>query len=190
MNNALAHASFSDLAERVSALYNENEDALLLAMLGQEYVIRRSGITLRGQKAPETHETIIVDYLLSKGNVLIEMPWRAIGDITGKPAGEFRKRVEMPLAHYVTDFLTHANAILPLCDAVPVHSMLGSDLAINVRALPKVYLHVELSQETQEYPSEAWVMFSNNAGEFLSGPALQLLAELFKDRVLSLIRIY
>jgi len=48
MMKALEHTSFPALAERVSALYNDDDDALLLAMLGQEYVIRRTGITLRG----------------------------------------------------------------------------------------------------------------------------------------------
>jgi hypothetical protein len=68
--------------------------------------------------------------------------------------------------------------------------MIGSDLAITVRALPKVMLHVEMSQENKEFPPEVWVLFSNNAGQFLRGENLQLLAELFKDRLLSLLRIY
>jgi hypothetical protein len=63
-------------------------------------------------------------------------------------------------------------------------------MAVTVRALPKVYLHVELSQDVQEFPAEAWVLFSYNANEFLSLPGLQSLAELLKDRLLSLARIY
>ena len=80
--------------------------------------------------------------------------------------------------------------MLPLFDAVQTQSLIGSDMAITVRALPKISLHVELSQENQEFPAEAWVLFSNNAGDFMSGENLQLLAELFKDRFLSLLRIY
>jgi hypothetical protein len=33
-------------------------------------------------------------------------------------------------------------------------------------------------------------LFSNNAHEFLTSPSMQVLAELFKDRLLSLLRIY
>jgi hypothetical protein len=63
-------------------------------------------------------------------------------------------------------------------------------MAISIQALPKVYLHLELSQETQDFPHEAWVLFSNNANKFLLAPRLQALAEVFKDRLLSLLRIY
>jgi hypothetical protein len=63
-------------------------------------------------------------------------------------------------------------------------------MAITVRALPKVNLHIELYQETQDFPAEVWVLFSNNADQFLPTPSLHLLAEMFKDRLLSLLRIY
>jgi len=190
MKKALEHTSFPTLAERVSALYNEEEDALLLAMLGQEYVINHTGIILRGQKAPDTHEAVLLDYLFSSGTSYCALPWRAIGYFSKRSSTGFRKRVELPLAQYVAEFLTRAGTMLPLFDAVQTPSMIGSDMAITVRALPKVSLHVELSQESQEFPAEVWVLFSNNAGDFLSGENLQLLAELFKDRLLSLLRIY
>jgi hypothetical protein len=190
MKKSLEHTSFPALAERVSALYNAEEDALLLAMLGQEYVIKHSGIILRGQKAPDTHEAVLLDYLFSSGTAYCASPWRPIGDFLKQPSADHRKRVELPLAQYVEEFLTRAGSILPLFDAVQTPSMIGSDMAITVRALPKVSLHVELSQESQDFPAEVWVLFSNNAGDFLSGENLQLLAELFKDRILSLLRIY
>jgi hypothetical protein len=190
MKKGLEHTSFPALAERVSALYNEEEDALLLAMLGQEYVIKHTGIILRGQKAPDTHEKVLLDYLFSSGTTYCASPWRPIGDFLKLPSSDFRKRVELPLAQYSAEFLTRANTMLPLFDAVQTPSLIGSDMAITVRALPKVSLHVEMSQESQEFPAEVWVLFSNNAGDFLNDENLQLLAELFKDRLLSLLRIY
>ena len=96
----------------------------------------------------------------------------------------------MPLAPHVTEFAARANTLLPHFDAFPSASLIGSDLAITVRALPKVALHVEMSQENQEFPPEVWVLFSSNADQFLSGNHLHLLGELFKDRLLSLLRIY
>ncbi|OGW40913.1 MAG: hypothetical protein A2010_07975 [Nitrospirae bacterium GWD2_57_9] len=187
---ALELASFSGLAERISALYNEEQDALLLAMLGQEYIIRHDGITLHGQKAPDSHAAVIIDYLFSTGNSLTVLPWRTLGDFAGTPFPEFRQKVELPVTQYAAEVITRANAILPLFDAKAVPSLIGSDMAMTVRALPKVYLRVEMSQETQDFPAEVWVLFSNNAHEFLSVSSLQLLAEIFKDRVLSLLRIY
>jgi hypothetical protein len=189
MNKALEHISFPSAAERISALYNEEDDALLLAMLGQEYVVRRSGITLRGQKAPEAHEHVLMEYLCSPGSSFIKTPWRPLSGF-GTAVPEFRKRVEMPLAQHVTEFIPRANVLLPHFDGVLVPSVIGSDMALSVLALPKVQLHVELLQEDQEFPPEAWVLFSNNANEFLSVERLQALAELFRDRVLSLLRIY
>jgi hypothetical protein len=47
-----------------------------------------------------------------------------------------------------------------------------------------------MSQETQDFPSEAWILFSNNAHEFLSAENLQTLGETFKERLVSLLRIY
>jgi hypothetical protein len=190
MKKALEHISFSALAERISALYNDADDALLLAMLGQEYVINRTGITLRGQKAPDTHEAVILDYLSSTGNAFVELPWRALKELTDLSVTDFHKRVELPLTQHVTEFIGRANTLLPLFDAFLSPSMIGSDLAITVRALPKVTLHVEMSQENKEFPPEVWVLFSNNADQFLRGENLHLLAELFKDRLLSLLRIY
>jgi hypothetical protein len=190
MKKELEHTSFPELAERVNALYNEDEDALLLAMLGQEYVIKHTGIILRGQKAPDTHESVLLDYLFSSGTSYCASPWRPIGDFIELPSSDYRKRVELPLAQYSAEFLTRANTMLPFLDAVQTPSMIGSDMAITVRALPKVSLHVEISQESQEFPAEVWILFSNNAGDFLNGKNLQLLAELFKDRLLSLLRIY
>jgi hypothetical protein len=187
---ALEHASFPAIAERVGALYNEEQDALLLAMLGQEYTVRRDGIFLRGQKAPEGHATVVLGYLLSSGTALTLMPWRTIGDFPGARCADFRKSVELPVAQHAAEVITRAQAILPMFDGTGVPSLIGSDMAITMRALPKVYLHVELSQETQDFPSEAWILFSNNAHEFLSAENLQALAETFKDRLLSLIRIY
>ena len=187
---ALKNASFPELAERIAALYNEDEDALMLGMLGQEYVVRHDGIFLHGQKAPESHGQIVLDYMFSAGTMPVATPWRTIGDVSGAPVPDFRKRAELPLTNYAAEIITRANALLPMIDGEAVSSLIGSDMAITVRALPKVYLHVELSQETQDFPAEAWVLFSNNAGEFLSQPCLQLLAEVFKDRLLSLLRIY
>ena len=190
MRKFLEHISFPELAERVCALYNEETDALLLAMLGQEYVVSHAGITLRGQKAPDTHEAVILGYLSSPGTTFIEYPWRALGDIVGHPASDFRKRVEVPLAPHVGEFVSRVNTLLPHFDAILAPSLIGSDVAITVRALPKVALHVEMSQESQDFPPEVWVLFSHNADHFLDAEKLQLLAELFKDRLLSLLRIY
>ncbi len=187
---ALEGASFAGMADRISALYNEEEDALLLAMLGQEYIIRHEGILLHGQKAPEHHAAVIVDYLQSSGTSLVVTPWRALGDFCSGPMPDFRQKVEAPVIQYAAEIITRANAVLPLFDGKVVPSLIGSDMAVLVRALPKVYLRVELSQETQDFPAEVWVLFSNNANTFLSVPNLQLVAEIFKERVLSLLRIY
>ena len=186
----LEHSSFPDMAERVSALYNEEEDALLLAMLGQEYIVRHKGIFLHGQKAPDGHASVILDYLFSAGTALTMTPWRSIGEFSDRPLPDFRKKVELPVTQYAAEVVTRAKALLPMFDAKAVPSLIGSDMAITMRALPRVYLHVEMSQETQDFPSEAWILFSNNAHEFLSAENLQTLAETFKDRLLSLIRIY
>jgi len=98
--------------------------------------------------------------------------------------------VELPISNYAAEIITRVNILLPMLDAQTTPSLIGSDMAITVRALPKVSLHVELSQETQDFPAEAWVLFSNNANEFLLVPSLHVLAEMFKDRLLSLLRIY
>ncbi len=187
---ALELASFAAMAERVSALYNEDEDALLLAMLGQEYIVRHEGIFLHGQKAPDHHSAVILDYLFSSGTSITVMPWRTIGDFCGRPFPEFRQKVELPITQYAAEFITRANSMLPLLDGKAVQSIIGSDVAVTVRALPKVYLHMEMSQETQDFPAEVWVLFSNNAQEFLAVTSMHMLAEIFKDRVLSVLRIY
>ena len=187
---ALEHASFPQIAERIAALYNEEEDALLLGMLGQEYVIRHEGITLHGQRAPEAHTSVVIDYLFSSGTTLSMIPWRTISDFIGRSSADFRTKVEAPLTAYAAEIITRANTILPMVDANIVPSIIGSDMAITVRALPKVYLHAELSQETQDFPAEVWVLFSNNAQEFMTLPSLQTMAEMFKERLLSLLRIY
>jgi len=182
--------SFPKQAERISALYNEEEDALLLGMLGQEYLIRHGGIFLHGQQAPEVHASVILDYLSSSGTTMSLMPWRTIGAFSGQASPDFRKRVELPISNYAVEIITRANTLLPMMDAETTPSLIGSDMAITVHALPKVNLLLELSQETQDFPAEAWVRFSNNANEFLLVPRLHVLAEMFKDRLLSLLRIY
>jgi hypothetical protein len=178
------------MAERVCALYDEEQDALLLGMLGQEYVIRHDGVFVRGQKAPEAHKAVIIDYLFSSETAYTLTPWKTLGDFANEAMPGFRKKVELPISGYTSEIITRANSLLPMLDAKTVPSLFGSDLAITVRALPKVYLHVELSQETQDFPAEAWMHFSNNAHEFLTVSNLQVLAEMFKDRLLSLLRIY
>jgi hypothetical protein len=187
---ALEHASFPAIAERVGALYSEEQDALLLAMLGQEYIIRRDGIYLRGQKAPGGHSLVVLDYLSSSGETSTLTPWRAIGDFPGALCPDFRRNVELPVAQHAAEVITRAQALLPMFDAGGTPSLIGSDMAFTVRALPRVHLHVEMSQETQDFPAEAWVLFSNNAHEFLRPEHLQTLGEIFKDRLLSLVRIY
>jgi hypothetical protein len=187
---SLDHRSFPEIAERVCALYNEEQDALLLGMLGQEYIIRRDGILLRGQKAPEAHAAVVMDYLFSPGTTTVVSPWRTIGDFSGGASPDFRKKVELPITHYAAEIINRANSLLPMMDAKIAASLIGGDLALTVRALPKVYLHIELCQETQDFPADAWILFSNNANEFLALSGLQALAELFKDRLLSLLRIY
>ncbi len=187
---SLEHIAFTEAAERISALYDEAHDALLLGMLGQEYVIRRDGVFLRGQKAPDTHAAVVMDYLSAPDTPSIPTPWRAIGDLSGKASAEFRKKVELPITQYVPEIIARTKTLLPMMDARTAPSLIGSDLAITVRALPKVYLHIEFSQETQDFPAEVWILFSNNAREFLSLTSLHSLGEMFKDRLLSLIRIY
>lgn len=186
----LERASFPQIAERVNALYDEGQDALLLAMLGQEYVVRHDGIFLLGQKVPDDHASVIADYLFSSGTNLALTPWRTIVDFSGVPCPGFRQKVEVPVMHCAADIISRAKSLLPLFDAAEVRSLIGSDMAITIRALPKVYLHVELSGENQDFPAEAWVLFSNNAMDFISIPSMQLLAEIFKERILSLLRIY
>jgi len=188
--NALEHTSFPELAERIAARYNEGDDALLLGMLGQEYVVRRNGIYLHGQRAPEAHAAIVLDYLSSPGTAPALMPWRAITYFPGSSPSVFREKVELPLCNYAAEIIARANALLPMIDAEAVPSLIGSEMSLVVRVLPKVYLHVELFQETPDFPSEAWVLFSNNANEFLSAQGLLTLAEAFKDRLLGLLRIY
>lgn len=187
---ALEHASFPEIADRISALYNEEEDALLLGMLGQDYVVRRSGIFLHGQKAPEHHVAVISDYLFSRGSAVVMTPWHSFGDFTGEGLSDFRKKVEQPLAQYVSEFVGRAHTLMPLFDAKPAQGVINSDLTLVVRALPKVYLHVDLARETEDFPPEVWVKYSNNADAFLSAANLKLLAELFKDRLLSILRVY
>ena len=184
------HISFPELAERISARYDGNTDTLHLAMLGQDYVISRSGISLSGQKAPDAHEAVIRAYLSSPGTTYRELPWRSLGDLATCPVADFGKRIESPLTPHIAELISRANTLLPHFDAVPSPSLIGSDLAITVRALPKVALHVEMSKESEEYPPEVWVLFSHNADHFLDAENLQRLAELFKDRLLSLLRIY
>ena len=186
----LKHILFPEMAERVCALYDEDKDALLLGMLGQEYIIRHDGVYIRGQKAPDAHASVVLDYLFSRGTDLIVLPWRAIGDIASQALPDFRKRVEAPLTQYAAEIIGRAATLFPMMDAEAVSSIIGSDLAFRVRALPKVYLHVEVSGETEDFPAEAWLLFSNNANEFLTVKGLHALAEMFKDRLLSLIRIY
>lgn len=188
--NVFEHVSFPEIAERICALYDEEQDALLLGMLGQEYIIRRDGVLLRGQRAPEVHTAVIKDYLFSVGADPVMAPWKGIGDLTGEALPDFREKVEKPIIHYAADIITRANALLPMLDAQLSQSIINSDLAFTVRALPKVYLHVELCQENQDFPAEVWILFSNNAGKFLAARSLLDLAELFKDRLLSLLRIY
>jgi hypothetical protein len=190
MKRFLMEAPFRVLAERTGALYCGNDDTLRLAMLGQEYHISKSGVTLQGQRAPENHEAIILDYLLSSGRTMREVPWRSFADFGQADALQFRKTVELPLIQHVSDFITRASTIVPLFDAVIMPSMIGSDMAITIRALPKVHLRMELSLENQEFPSDAWILISNNANEFLSVDGLHRLGELCKDRILSLLRIY
>jgi hypothetical protein len=187
---ALEHIPFPKTAERVSALYDEEEDALLLGMLGQEYLVRHDGIFLHSKQAPEAHASVILDYLLSTGTAFSMLPWRTINDFSGKPSPEFKKKVEVPVASFATEIISRSNTLLPMMDATISQSIIGSDIAINVRALPKIYLHAELSQETADFPAEMWVLFSNNAKDYLALPNLHLLAELFKERLLSLLRIY
>jgi hypothetical protein len=91
---------------------------------------------------------------------------------------------------YAAEIIGRATTLFPMLDAEAASSIIGSDLAFMVRALPKVYLHVEISGETEDFPAEAWLLFSNNANDFLTMKGLHALAEMFKDRLLSLIRIY
>ncbi len=185
---SLKHSSFPEIAERAGALYNEEEDTLLLGMLGQEYHVRREGVFVQGQKAPETHAAVILDYLFSAGTACTMTPWRTLRDFVDELTPDFRKKVELPITTYTADILARSGNLMPMLDAKAVPS--GSDLALTVRALPKVYLHVEISQENQDFPAEAWMLFSHNAHEFLEFQNIQVLAELFKDRLLSLLRIY
>ncbi len=183
------HMAFPELAERVCARYDQEQDSMLLGMLGQEYVIRHDGIFLRGQKAPETHILVLTDYLSSPAQALVMTPWRSIAEF-GPSATDFRERVEVPLTHYAAEIVARASTILAMADATVASSLIGSDLALTVRVLPKIYLHVELSQETQDFPAEIWLLFSRNAGTFVAPEHLLVLGELFKDRMLSLLRIY
>jgi len=183
----LEHLSFPELAQRACALYNDDEDALLLGMLGQEYIIRRSGIYLRGQKAPDVHAQVILQYLSAPDVAPVTAPWRSFKETA---SADFRKRIEAPIMHYADDIISRAHVLLPMVDAQMAPSIIGSTIAINARALPKVYLHLELSEESQDFPSEAWLLFSHNADAFLSVDQLHILAEMFKDRLLGLLRIY
>ncbi len=187
---SLEQAAFPAIVERTGTRYDERQDALLLTMLGQEYIVRHDGISLRGQKAPDAHASVILDYLFSSGAARTLMPWRVIGDFPGSRRSDFRQAVELPVAQHAAEVITRAETLLPMLDGKAAPSIIGSDMAVTVRALPMVYLHVELWQETPDFPSETWMLFSHNAHEFLGARSLQALAEVFKDRLLSLIRIY
>lgn len=186
----LEFASFPEIAERTAARYDKKEDVILLAMLGQDYLITHTSIVLHGQQAPENHTAVILDYLFSSGTELEITPWRAIGTLGIQTPSEFRKKVELPIAPYTPEIISRASTLLPMLDAEISGGISRCDMAINARLLPKIYLHAEFCQETSDFPAEAWILFSHNAHEFLSQQNLQILAELFKERLLSLIRIY
>ncbi len=186
----LERAEFPAIADRIGGRYDKERDALLLTMLGQEYAVSHSGITLHGQKAPDQQASVILDYLFSAGIALTLVPWRVLGDFPGSRCQDFRKTVELPVAQHAAEIITRAQALLPMFDGTGGPGIVGGDMAITVRALPKVYLHVELWQETTDFPAETWILFSHNAHEFLAAESLQTLADVFKDRLLSLLRIY
>ncbi len=187
---ALGHAAFPAIAKRTGGRYDKERDILVLAMLGQEYTVRRDGIFLHGQKAPDLHSAVISDYLFSAGTEPKLMPWRVIGDFPGSRCPDFREAIELPIAQHAAEVVTRAQALLPMFDGTGAPSIVGSDMAITVRALPNVFLHVELWQETPDFPSETWILFSSNADEFLKTKSMRSMAEVFKDRLLSLLRIY
>ena len=142
------------------------------------------GVLLEGD-----HVGAALDVAVS-GAGLALLPWRTISDFPGTRCPDFRRNVELPVAQHAAEVITRAQAILPMFDGTAAQSLIGSDLAITMRALPNVYLHGELCQETQDFPPEAWILFSNNAHEFLGAENLLTLGEIFKDRLLSLLRIY
>ena len=82
---ALELASFPGMAERVSALYNEEQDALLLAMLGQEYIVRHEGFSFTGRRRRNTIGRDPRLSLLVRHRAAV-MPWRSLGDFSGARA--------------------------------------------------------------------------------------------------------
>ena len=188
--NTLSRIAFSEIAKRLGARYDGTRDVLLLDMLGQEYVIGRDGVLIRGQKAPDAHAMVIIDYVRSHGRYLVLTPWRSLRDFSEAAAVDFRQAVEAPIAHSARDIIARADVLLPMFGAGISQSLIKSDLAFTVRAMPNVHLHVEVCCESQDFPAESWLLFSNNATDFLPPQSLQALAELFKERLLSLARIY
>jgi hypothetical protein len=188
--NVLDRISISQLAERCGAQYDEKTDALRLRMLGQEYRVRKSGVSLRGQKAPEAQAALIMEYLAAPAADAVLTPYRALSDFGASRVAGFRSKVDAPLSQHADNVIEKADALLPMLDAEKSPAIVGASLAVNILALPKIYIHAEFSGETEDFPPEAWVLFSHNASAFLSPGGLLALGELFKDRLVSLLRIY
>jgi len=187
---SLEHLSFLALAAQKDASYHAAKDALQIRMLGQDYFVLHNGVFLHGQKAPESHSRVLIDYLSSSGRTLITIPWRPIGEFAGCSLTELKHTVEMPIASCIDEIIDRAPIILDMIDGEIAPSIINSDMSFTVPALPKVHLHIELAREIAEFPAEAWILFSRNANVFLEPATIQMLCELFKERILSCLRIY
>lgn len=159
------------------------EDALIIQLLGESYLVSGNGIYDEKGKKPGFERCVILSkYLLLCPDRLPEKyDWTAFRDL--KNAGPlekyFRNDVEMKITRFFTGKPGLLKRAIEELDGKRPDIDLNYDLAAKVQLLPKLPVIITFNDEDDEFPAACSVLFENHAESFLDAESLAILGNVF-----------
>lgn len=169
----LSGLDLRDTAAAIGVAYDEKHGTVELHLLTDVFWVD-DNLEVRGAGGqPEFEDTaIILNALRQRGGRRGE-GWKAFRELASGHAGDFRDEAERPLAEVAAEVAADPREAAYAVGGSVVEPIAGSDVTIRVPVYPNVEALVQVFAEDMEFPSDARILFSEGADNFLPPGCLE-----------------
>ncbi|MBI4733642.1 MAG: DUF3786 domain-containing protein [Rubrobacteridae bacterium] len=185
MIERLARLNFAIIGDRTGTVFNVENETLELSFFGKPYVVTKKDCKVISGLPDRTKDAIlIIDYLLSFGGLDSGDECIDFRDLPGALLydGAFRINVESLLEG---EIIENADRIMSEYAGLKISGYDQFDFAVAFSVFPRLRCLVLLSEGDDEIGAGAKVLFSSNAGNFMTTESLAVVAESLARRLAS-----
>ncbi len=189
----MARMDFALIAENSGSELAQDGDSLTLSYYGRPLRVERDPVAVDvlddGPELPLAEQALVMHYLVGASPVEPKGEWITYREV---PSGEFYyaafvKRAKAPLTGFFGNRPKLLADLAPLVGGVPAEGQ-SADVAMVVKAFPKIPILIQLWAGDDEFPPDGNVLFDRTVGEHLPTEDVALAAGLPIYKMMALSR--